>query len=103
MTDRLEQLTKLHDADPTDPFTAYGIALEHAKAARHQDALHWLDQTLELDAQYCYAYYQKARIQSETGKHDDARQTLQVGMTTAQQAGDDHAREEMATLLETIP
>lgn len=102
MDDRLEQLTKLHDADPNDPFCTYGIALEHAKAQRYDEALQWLDKTLGLDAQYCYAFYQKAKVLSQLGRNDDARQVLKVGMETATQAGDDHARSEMAELLDTL-
>ncbi len=99
---RLDRLTKLYEADPNDPFCAYGIAMEHAKAQRHQEAIGWLDKTLALDAHYCYAFYQKARMLSEMGQPDQARDTLQQGMRVAQDAGDEHARSEMAQLLESI-
>lgn len=102
MSDRLEQLTKLLAADPGDPFTTYGIALEHAKAGRHEEAVRWLDQTLGLDPQYCYAYYQKARMLSELGNPDAARTTIDEGITAAAKAGDDHAREELAALLDSL-
>lgn len=102
MDDRLEQLSKLHNADPCDPFCTYGIALEHAKAQRYDEALQWLDKTLGLDSQYCYAFYQKAKMLSELGQDDAAREVLKVGMETAAQAGDDHARSEMAELLDAL-
>ncbi len=39
MPDRLEQLTKLHEADPSDPFCTYGIALEHANTQNRPKSL----------------------------------------------------------------
>lgn len=102
MDDRLEQLNKLHNADPGDPFCTYGIALEHAKAQRYDEALQWLDKTLGLDSQYCYAFYQKAKMLSALDQNEAACEVLKVGMETATQAGDDHARSEMAELLDTL-
>jgi len=101
-SNRLEQLTKLHAADPADPFCTYGIALEHAKARRFDDAIAWLDKTLTIDPAYCYAYYQKAKTLNEMSQPDAARTTLEAGMQAAIQAGDAHARDEMAELLANI-
>lgn len=99
---RLDQLQKLHQADPRDAFLTYGIALEHAKVQRFTDAIVWLDKTLEIDPHYCYAFFQKAKMLSEKGDEDAARQVLRVGMEVATKVGDTHAREEMGTLLESM-
>lgn len=102
MSDRLAQLEKLHDADPNDPFVTYGIALEHGKAGAFDQALGWLDKTLAIDAQYCYAYYQKAKMFSELGEDAKARAVLNEGIAIARQAGNadaTHAAEEMGQLL----
>lgn len=101
MSGRLEELMKLHQIDPNDTFCMYGIALEHAKFDHHDQAVHWLDQTLRVDPQYCYAYYQKAKSWLALGQEQAARETLRIGMETARQANDDHAYEEMAQLLAT--
>jgi tetratricopeptide (TPR) repeat protein len=105
MSDRLNQLTRLHQADPADPFCTYGIALEHAKAGRTQEAIAWLDKTLAIDANYCYAYYQKGRLLAEAGREDEARAVLRHGIATGRKHGSPdsiHAAEEMTALLETI-
>ncbi len=102
MPDRLEQLTKLHEADPRDPFCTYGIALEHAKADRHDEAIRWLDQTLTLDPQYCYAYFQKGRLFIERGDETVARDVLNQGIQAAVNAGDEHARNELSELLASL-
>lgn len=102
MSDRLTQLEQLHADDPNDPFLAYGIALEHFKLGDHDTALDWLDKTLALDAHYCYAYFQKAKILSDQGDDDEAKEILETGMKAAIEAGDDHARSEMMDLMETL-
>lgn len=99
MSDRLTKLQALFDADPTDPFVTYGIALEHAKMDRLDEAIEWLDRTLGLDEHYLYAYFQKAKLLSELGRDDEARAILTQGMTAAKQAGDDHAHSEMTELM----
>lgn len=105
MTERLAQLEKIYQTDPDDPFVPYGIALEHAKTGEYDTALRWLETTLELDANYSYAWYQKGRILDEAGRPDEARTALTQGIAQAKQAGTPdslHAAEEMQTLLETI-
>lgn len=102
MPDRLTQLLKLHEGDSSDPFLTYGIALEHGKAGRLEDALAWLDKTLSLDANYCYAYFQKAKLLLEHGDEPAARTTLNAGLRAAQQSGDEHAKSELGQLLASL-
>ena len=97
--DRLAQLTGLHESDPTDPFCAYGIAMEHEKAGRHDDAVDWLRKTIEIDGSYCYAFYHMAKILSDRGDDDEARLVLHSGMEAAKAGGDGHALEEMEELM----
>jgi tetratricopeptide (TPR) repeat protein len=104
MTQRLEQLKKLHAADPGDPFCTYGIALEIAKAGDTPQALAWLDKTLELDDTYCYASFQKGKLLDEAGRTEEAKAILSAAITKARSIPDNpeaaHAAEEMAALLE---
>jgi len=101
MNDRLEQLKKLHAADPSDAFCTYGIALEIAKTGDHTEALQWLEKTLEADPDYFYAYYQKGRVLSESGDDDAAMAALNTGIAAAK-GKDDHAASEMQELLASI-
>ncbi len=99
---RLDQLTRLHEADPADPFCTYGIALEYAKEERPGEAIDWLRKTLDLDPQYCYAYYQMAKVHSDQGDDEAARAAITAGMKAAKQAGDEHAHSELTELLEAL-
>ena len=106
MTQRLEQLKKLHAADPADPFCTYGIALEINKAGQVEEALAWLDKTLELDPHYCYAYFQKGKILGDAGRGSEARAILTQAIEMARNIPNDpeaaHAAQEMAALLDSI-
>ena len=102
MSDRLAQLLKLHEADPADPFLTYGVAMEHVKAESFDDAVAWLDKTLERDAGYCYAYFQKAKALSALGREDDAREAVAAGIKAAKAAGDEKAFGELEELREVL-
>ena len=100
--DRLSQLRNLLEKDPHDAFCMYGIAMEHAKLGKHDEAIAWFTQTLETDPAYCYAWYHKTRCQDSAGDGVGATQTLHDGIAQATECGDAHAVQEMSELLETI-
>lgn len=100
MSERLEQLKKLHAIDPADPFLTYGIALELAKNDALEEAVTWLDKTLATDANYCYAYYQKAKMLGEMGEDKLAVQAIELGIEAAKRTGDGKALSELSELLE---
>ena len=100
--DRLQKLTGMHAADPSDPFCAYGIAQEHARAGRCAEAVAWYDRTIALDASYCYAYFHKARALEELGRAEEARQALRDGIAAARAAGDAHALSELGGYLDQL-
>ncbi len=98
MSDRLDQLLKLHAADPRDADLPYMIALEHAKAGDATEAIGWLDKTLALDPHYHYAYFQKAKALDEEGEQPDAIAVLDEGIAKATQANDTKALGELQEL-----
>lgn len=99
MTDRLAQLQTLHDADPDDPDLTYMIAMEHSKAEQLDEALRWLDRTIQLDAHYHYAYFQKGKLLGALNRDTEAREVIQLGLDRANAAGDSKASGELAELL----
>jgi len=98
--DRLDQLRKLHDADPSDPFCTYGIAMELIKRDESEQAMAWLDKTLALDADYCYAYFQKAKLLTARGDRAAALAVIDAGIEQASKLGDQKARDELRSLRE---
>lgn len=102
MSDRLDKLLALHHADPHDADVLYMIALEHAKAQRHDDAVAWLDRTIAQDARYHYAYFQQAKSLSELGQLAKAKAVLTRGLKQARDDGNGKALGELSALLESM-
>lgn len=102
MADRLEQLLRLHAADPDDADVPYMIALEHGKTGNPADAITWFDKTIALDPDYHYAYYQKAKMLVQTGQNAAAADTIRQGIARATAANDTKAASELNDLLVAI-
>lgn len=98
MTQRLEQLQKLHAADPNDADLPYMIALDYAKAGDTSLALDWLEKTIALNAHYHYAYFQKAKLLEDEGEQADAVAALDEGIRLSTEAGDAKALGELQEL-----
>ena len=98
MSDRLQQLLKFHEKDPTDTFTTYGIAMEYVKTQEWDSATAWLDKTLAIDGDYAYAWYQKAAALVEAGQTAEAKRAIDAGLDAAQRNGDAKATEELTVL-----
>lgn len=96
--DRLEKLTQLHAADPSDADLPYMIALEHSKAGDTAETIAWLDKALAINPHYHYAYFQKAKALDDDGETDDALAVLDEGIAKATEAGDAKALGELQEL-----
>jgi Tfp pilus assembly protein PilF len=92
---RMQQLQKMLDRTPADPFLLYGIALEYKKANEPQSALDYLGRTIEVDRGYCYAYFQRGQLYEQLGDIASAKQSYQDGMEAAKKKGDTHALSEL--------
>ena len=95
---RVDQLTKLLEADPTDADLPYMLAMEHVKAGDRDAALRWLDRTLSIDSDYHYAHYQRALLLHGAGRDDEALTALDKGIANADAAGDQKALSELRDL-----
>jgi tetratricopeptide (TPR) repeat protein len=94
----IEQLGRLLQADPEDPFLLYGMAQELARRGDHAGALEWYDRCLRADGAYCYAYFHKARSQQALGRGAEALATVRLGLGAARAAADSHALGELQAL-----
>ena len=96
----IAQLEGLLGESPDDPFLLYGIAQEHAKAERHEEAITFYDRCLAEDPQYCYAYYHKAKSLGSLERQAEAIGVLEAGIAQAKALDDAHAEAELTVLLE---
>ncbi len=100
MTGRVEQIRRLLEQEPNDPFLLYALAHEHAQAGELEESVRLFDQTLSADPTYCYAYYHKARSLMEMGRRDEANESARAGLKRAHAIGDHQAAGELQALLE---
>lgn len=99
---RMQQLQKMLERTPADPFLLYGMALEYKKANEPQRALEYLDRTIQADAGYCYAYFQRGQIYEQMGELPSAQQAYRDGIAAAKSKGDAHALSELEGALSMI-
>ncbi|MCK6550187.1 tetratricopeptide repeat protein [Myxococcota bacterium] len=99
--DRLARLKMLCDADPSNPFAWYTLAMEQKKT----DPSAALDTFAKLRAShptYVATYYQQAKTFEQIGDFDRAKDTYREGMKVARAAGDNHAYGELETALDLL-
>jgi predicted Zn-dependent protease len=99
LSPRLQQLLKMLEKEPADPFLLYGVAMEHKKAQRPAETLEYLRRTLSVDPLYCYAFYQLGQVHELQGDIGSAKRAYEEGITAARKKGDDHAKSELETAL----
>ena len=99
---RMQQLQRMLARTPDDAFLLYGVALEHKKANDMQSALEYLDRTIQADAGYCYAYFQRGQVFEALGDMASAKSAYMQGIDVAGRKGDAHARSELEGALSMI-
>jgi tetratricopeptide (TPR) repeat protein len=100
--DKLVALQAMLAKQPADPFLLYGIAMEHKKRNEPTQAIDYFDRCIAADPNYCYAYYQRAQVQEQSGDVEGAKVTYRRGIEAASKSGDAHAREELTAALSIL-
>lgn len=101
-TERLQKLLTMLEREPNDTFLLYGVAMEHKKLNELGKALEHLNQVIQRDPGYCYAYHQCGLVHEAQGDLEAARQAYRDGIVAATNKGDAHAKEEISAALEMI-
>jgi Tfp pilus assembly protein PilF len=87
MTDRIKQLQKFIEEDPTDPFNHYALALEYSNIDQ-QKALSMFEKLVAASKNYLPAYYQLAKLYEIMGQKDNAKKTFGAGIAIAKSQSD---------------
>lgn len=80
---RLAQLLAFLKDDPNDPFTTYAIATEYLKSDPDK-ARHYFEILLNNHPDYVATYYHAAHLYWDLDMHEEAVQTFEQGIATAQ-------------------
>ena len=100
--DRLASLMAMLEGDPRDAFCLYGVAQEHAKADRLDEAIRWFERLLQVEPTHAYGHFHLAKVLERAGRLSDATEVLQRGLTAARGTGDAKAANEIAGYLDEI-
>jgi tetratricopeptide (TPR) repeat protein len=102
LNNKLQQLLKLLEREPTDTFLLYGIGMEYKKLGDARRAIEYFDRAIAVDPGYCYAYYQKGQVSEQLGLVEQARQSYGDGIAAARRVGDAHAQSELEAARELL-
>lgn len=102
MSDKLAQLETMLTKQPRDAFLLYALGMEHKKLGDSDKAIEFYSRTIEVDPNYCYAYYQRGQVFEQKADAASAKQSYQGGIDAAIRAKDDHAKSELETALEMM-
>lgn len=100
---RRSMLESFVAAHPKDPFARYGLAMECANSGDLDAAAGQFQQLLADHPDYVAGYHQYSQLLTRLDRNPEARKTLAAGIEVARRTGNDHARSEMESLLDSIP
>jgi len=95
-------LEELLAKKPEDAFARYGLAMECMNGGDAAGADTHFKLLLEHNAGYVPAYLMYGQFLVREAREEEARKVLSSGIAAAVQAGNEHARSEMETLLGEI-
>jgi uncharacterized protein HemY len=98
MSDRIEQLRRLLDTDPTDAFCLYALGMEYSRRGEYEAAAAHLEQSLATEPEQPYACFQLARALASLRRPAEAATAIEAGIGIAVGQGDEHAAAELNEL-----
>ena len=100
-TERLNQLHKFYEEDPSDPFNLYALALEYlgADLAKAEEFFQIL---LDKHQDYLPTYYHAARLFQDKGEKEKAVSIYERGISVAKTRGDRKAQRELQSAYDEL-
>ncbi len=100
--DKIAALTDILNANPTDSFARYGLAMAYAAEGRADEALAEYDTIIRTNADYVPAYQMSAQQLLKAGRTSEARTRLEAGLEACNRTNNTHAASEMQAMLDDI-
>ena len=99
---RLEQFRKMAEADPNNELGHFSLGKAYLDAGKDAEAVASLSRVLQLNPNLSKVYQLLASAQRRLGQSAVALETLQKGVTIAQERGDLMPRNEMAKMIRDL-
>ena len=102
MTDRISKLREFLKDNPQDNFLRHALALEYIKQEQDQEARALFETILTQSPDYIGSYYHLAKLLEKMQEKQLAIEWYEKGMQAANQAGDQHAYNELQAAYEDL-
>jgi predicted Zn-dependent protease len=99
---KIAALTEILQADPTNAFARYGLAMEHISEGNTDTALAEFTNLIQHNPDYVPAYQMSAQTLAKLGRTEDALDRLHNGIAVANRTGNQHALAEMEALRDDL-
>ena len=100
--DKLAVLQEILQANPTDAFARYGLAMELASREETAASLAEFATLLRDNPEYTPGYFMAAQTLARAGQTSAAREHLRLGIASARRTGNTHAQSEMQSMLDEL-
>ncbi len=100
--DRMEQLKKWLEENPSDPFLHYAIATEHVAGDNDEEAEKIFTLLVREHPTYFATYYHYGMLMERRGDEDAAISIYKKGMEVTRELGEQHAYNELRSVLEEL-
>lgn len=102
MSDRIDAIRKMLDAEPGDVFLHYSLGMELASAERYGEAARAFRRCIELDESYLAAYVEWGKALRSAGDLAGAREAFTAALNLAAEKGDAHVRDHVQQQLDAL-
>lgn len=92
--ERIKQLIKFIEEDPSDPFPKYALAIEHIQLNKSK-SMELFEELIKNHPDYIGTYYHAAHLYAELGEKEKAEETFEVGIEKSKELGEAHALKEL--------
>ncbi len=100
--DKVGMLQQILEANPTDAFARYGLAMEYAGGDQFEASIAEFRKLLTDHPEYTPGYFMAAQTLARAGRTADAKQHLELGIASARRTGNTHAQTEMQAMLDEL-
>jgi predicted Zn-dependent protease len=99
---RIDNIRKIVEQQPNDPFARYGLAMELKNAGQGDEAHAQFEELEKRHPEYVAQFLMHANLLRDLGRRDDAKQCLERGIAVAAKVRNQHALGEMQDALAAL-
>ena len=100
--DKVAVLNQILAQNPTDALARYGLAMEYAGRGETEASLAEFDRLRQDHPDYAAGYFMAAQTLAKARRNQEAKARLTEGIAAARRIRDQHAQNEMQSLLDDL-